>query len=51
MSGYTDDARIEDALATHGGHFIRKPFTPEALVRALIEVLGAHAPSANRPKD
>lgn len=45
MSGYTDDTRIE---AIQGERFIQKPFTPEALVRTLIEVLGAHAPSANR---
>ncbi len=48
MSGHADDARIETTLACHGGRFIQKPFTPEALVRALIEVLGAHAPSASR---
>ncbi|MCS6879829.1 MAG: GAF domain-containing protein [Oscillochloridaceae bacterium] len=45
MSGYTDDARIE---AAHGERFIQKPFTPEVLIGALNEVLGAHAPLANR---
>ncbi|MGB9631926.1 MAG: ATP-binding protein [Chloroflexaceae bacterium] len=48
MSGYIDDARIE---AIQGERFILKPFTPEGLVRVLVEVLGARAPSANRPKD
>lgn len=48
MSGYTDDARVEASLATHGGRFIQKPFTPEALVQTLSEVLAAHASSVNR---
>ncbi|MGQ9926127.1 MAG: ATP-binding protein [Chloroflexaceae bacterium] len=41
MSGYTDDARVDASLADYGGRFIQKPFTPQALVSTLKEVLGA----------
>jgi two-component system cell cycle sensor histidine kinase/response regulator CckA len=39
MSGYTDDAVIRNGLIAHGGHFLQKPFTPDALARKVRELL------------
>jgi two-component system cell cycle sensor histidine kinase/response regulator CckA len=39
MSGYTDDAIVRHGLMGHLLEFIQKPFTPEALVRKVREVL------------
>jgi PAS domain S-box-containing protein len=41
MSGYTDDATVRHGLAQEGGHFLQKPFTPDALARKLREALHA----------
>jgi len=39
MSGYTDDAVIRNGVLEEGTPFLQKPFTPEALVLRLREVL------------
>ncbi|MEI6181387.1 MAG: ATP-binding protein, partial [Chloroflexales bacterium] len=39
MSGYTDNALIDHSIAEEGAYFLQKPFTPDTLVRALLEGL------------
>jgi PAS domain S-box-containing protein len=39
MSGYTDNALVEQHLSPGGASYIQKPFTPEALTQALHMVL------------
>jgi two-component system cell cycle sensor histidine kinase/response regulator CckA len=39
MSGYTDDAILPHGMSDGGAFFIQKPFTPDALVRKVREVL------------
>jgi two-component system cell cycle sensor histidine kinase/response regulator CckA len=41
MSGYTNDAIVRHGLVHEGGHFLQKPFTPDALARKLREALHA----------
>ena len=42
MSGYTDDALVHHGVVSGAGTwFLEKPFTPEALVRKLREVIEA----------
>lgn len=39
MSGYTDDAIVRHGIIDRGIQFIQKPFTPEALVKKIREII------------
>lgn len=39
MSGYTEHAALGDGLLRKGANFIQKPFSPDALLRAIRETL------------
>jgi len=39
VSGYADDATLQDRVREPGGYFLEKPFTPEAILRKLRQVL------------
>ncbi|TAJ25897.1 MAG: PAS domain S-box protein [Nitrospirae bacterium] len=44
MSGYTDDVIVHHGVSGAGTAFLQKPFTPDALVRRVREVLDAPQP-------
>jgi two-component system cell cycle sensor histidine kinase/response regulator CckA len=48
MSGYTSNALVERNMAAPGTAFLQKPFTPDALARAVREVLETTSPSPPR---
>jgi len=39
MSGYTDNAIVQQRMADEARNFIQKPFVPDALVRRVREIL------------
>ncbi len=41
MSGYTDDAALNNGILSAGAQFLQKPFTTDALLRKVQEVLGS----------
>ena len=44
MSGYTEEAIVQHGVLEPGLAFIQKPFTAEALVRRIRDVLAADRP-------
>jgi hypothetical protein len=40
MSGYTDEAIVHHGMLDPGMHFLQKPFTADALLRRIRELLG-----------
>ena len=49
MSGYTRNVLLDDGRLGQGFAFLEKPFTPEALLGAVREVLDAEVTSACKP--
>jgi DNA-binding NtrC family response regulator len=43
MSGYSDDSEVRRAIADSGAAFLQKPFSPDALRRAVRDVLDRDA--------
>jgi two-component system, cell cycle sensor histidine kinase and response regulator CckA len=43
MSGYTDDSVVKSGILDHQTPFLQKPFSMEALLQKIREVLGQAA--------
>jgi CheY-like chemotaxis protein len=50
VSGYTDDAVLRHGVRDAGAAFLQKPFSPDALVRKVREVLGSVWALASRSR-
>jgi PAS domain S-box-containing protein len=48
MSGYTDQATVDEGLLRGGSAFIQKPFTPSALAGKVREILGTNGETSRR---
>jgi two-component system cell cycle sensor histidine kinase/response regulator CckA len=48
MSGYTDQAAVDEALVRGGSAFIQKPFTPSSLAGKVREILGTNGETSRR---
>ena len=49
MSGYTDDVLADHGVPGSGAAFLAKPFTPEALSRAVQDTLDGLLPPGSPP--
>jgi FixJ family two-component response regulator len=51
MSGYTDSAIADHGVLDEGTHLLHKPFSEEALIQKVREVLDADKPNQTGAKD
>jgi hypothetical protein len=51
MSGYTDSAIADHGVLEEGTHLLHKPFSEEALIQKVREVLDAEKPNQPGSRD